>query len=162
MDETPRTLDTAASAFWTWLGFWVRILVLGVLAVIGAFAASGAEQPGDYGCGMTLSLTAIALAFLKLKHHLDGGRCSFVDFLLPTTEDIPRVEVAHLETPSPLTPLGMKGLGEAGAIPGPALLASAIDDALRPLGVRIARMPLGPADLLALIEATGERPGARH
>jgi len=89
MDETPRTLDTAASAFWTWLGFWVRILVLGVLAVIGAFAASGAEQPGDYGCGMTLSLTAIALAFLKLKHHLDGGRCSFVDFLL--VEDMPNL-----------------------------------------------------------------------
>src|SRR5262249_19474769 len=87
---------------------------------------------------------------------------SFVDFLLPTTEDVPRVEVAHQETPSPLTPLGMKGLGEAGAIPGPALLASAIDDALRPLGVRIARMPLGPADLLALIEATGGRARAPH
>ncbi len=93
----------------------------------------------------------------RLAYDADGQllNTSFLDFLLPTAQDVPSVEVAHQETPSPLTPLGMKGLGEAGAIPGPALLASAIDDALRPLGVHVTRLPLGPADLLALIEAAG-------
>jgi CO/xanthine dehydrogenase Mo-binding subunit len=82
---------------------------------------------------------------------------SFMDFLLPTANDVPPVEVAHLETPSPLNPLGIKGLGEAGAIPGPALLASALEDALRPLGVRITRMPLSPSELAALIAAERRR-----
>jgi CO/xanthine dehydrogenase Mo-binding subunit len=67
--------------------------------------------------------------------------------------EIPSIEIAHLETPSPLNPLGIKGVGEAGAIPGPALLAEAIDDALAPLGVRIREMPLSPSRLRELIRA---------
>jgi carbon-monoxide dehydrogenase large subunit len=78
---------------------------------------------------------------------------SYMDFLLPTAMEIPSVEIAHIETPSPLNPLGIKGVGEAGAIPGPALLAEAIDDALTPLGVRIREMPLSPSRLLELIRA---------
>jgi hypothetical protein len=69
-------------AFWSWLGFWVQILVLAVLAIVGAFAASAGERPGDYGCGMVLSLAAIALAFLRVKHALDGGGPGLVEFLL--------------------------------------------------------------------------------
>ncbi|MGH7309705.1 MAG: aerobic carbon-monoxide dehydrogenase large subunit [Candidatus Rokuibacteriota bacterium] len=78
---------------------------------------------------------------------------TFIDFLLPTAMEIPEIEVAHLETPSPLNPLGVKGVGEGGAIPGPALLAEAIEDALSPLGVRIQAMPLDPDRLRRLIEA---------
>jgi CO/xanthine dehydrogenase Mo-binding subunit len=78
---------------------------------------------------------------------------SFMDFLIPTAGEIPHLEIEHLETPSPLNPLGIKGVGEAGAIPVPALLASALDDALRPLGVRITRMPLSPSELRDLIAA---------
>jgi carbon-monoxide dehydrogenase large subunit len=63
---------------------------------------------------------------------------------MPTAMEIPRMEVAHQETPSPLNPLGVKGVGEAGAIPLPALVAAAVEDALRPFGVRITRMPLNP------------------
>jgi hypothetical protein len=74
--------DTAERAFWSWLGFWLQILVLGVLATIGAFAASGAERPGDYACGMVLTLTAIALAFLRLKKRLDGNGSGWADLLL--------------------------------------------------------------------------------
>src|SRR5262249_19054124 len=48
---------------------------------------------------------------------------SFMDFLIPTATEIPAIETVHLETPSPLNPLGIKGAGEAGAIPGPALVA---------------------------------------
>jgi hypothetical protein len=73
MNETGGTPDDAECAFWSWLGFWVQLLVLGVLAVVGAFFASADTQPGDYECGLLLSLTAVALAFLRLRHRLDGG-----------------------------------------------------------------------------------------
>jgi hypothetical protein len=89
MDEASRRADAAASAFWSWLGFWAQILILGVLAVVGAFVASGDERPGDYGCGMILSLAAIALAFLRLKHQLDGGPSGFADLLL--VDDMPNL-----------------------------------------------------------------------
>ncbi len=82
---------------------------------------------------------------------------SFMDFLIPTAGEVPRLEIEHLETPSPLNPLGMKGVGEAGAIPVPALLASALEDALRPLGVKITRMPLRPSELFELINAARPR-----
>jgi hypothetical protein len=82
MDETGVTPDSAERAFWSWLGFWGQFLVLGLLAVIGAFVASAAERPGDYQCGLLLSLAAIALGFLRLKHQLDGGAPGWGTFLL--------------------------------------------------------------------------------
>ena len=82
MDDPSRTPDDAEHAFWSWLGFWAQFLILGVLAVVGAFVASGAERPGDYACGILLSLGVIALAFLRLKHLLDGGASDWGDFLL--------------------------------------------------------------------------------
>jgi len=77
---------------------------------------------------------------------------SFMDYLLPTAAEIPPIEVAHVETPSPLNPLGVKGAGEAGAIPVPALFASAIDDALVPFGIRVREMPLHPCRLHELVQ----------
>jgi hypothetical protein len=82
MTKTPPTPNDADRAFWSWLGFWLQILVLGLLAIVGAFAASAADQPGDYTCGMALSLGAIALAFLRLKRRLDGNESGWADFLL--------------------------------------------------------------------------------
>jgi CO/xanthine dehydrogenase Mo-binding subunit len=81
---------------------------------------------------------------------------TYMDFLIPTAMEIPEIEIVHLETPSPLNPLGIKGVGEAGAIPGPAVLAEAIEDALRPLGIRIREMPLSPNRIRELIEAGRE------
>jgi aerobic carbon-monoxide dehydrogenase large subunit len=77
---------------------------------------------------------------------------SFMDFLMPTAAEIPDITVVHLETPSPLNPLGVKGVGEAGAIPVPALVAEAVDDALAPFGVRVREMPLSPTRIRELIE----------
>jgi hypothetical protein len=82
MDQTSRTPHDADRAFWSWLGFWLQFLVLGVLAVVGAFVASGGARSGDYECGMLLSLGAIGLAFLRLKHQLDGGASGWGGFLL--------------------------------------------------------------------------------
>jgi CO/xanthine dehydrogenase Mo-binding subunit len=72
---------------------------------------------------------------------------SYMDFLIPYASEVPVVEIDHLETPSPLNPLGVKGAGEAGVIPGAAVLASAIEDAE---GIRIHRMPISPAELWEL------------
>lgn len=79
---------------------------------------------------------------------------SFMDFRLPTIDDLPEVLIAHVETPSPLNPLGVKGTGEAGIIPVSALLAEAIEDALAPYEVKVDRMPMLPHDIVALIRST--------
>jgi carbon-monoxide dehydrogenase large subunit len=76
---------------------------------------------------------------------------TFMDYLLPTASEVPAVEIGHVETPSPLNPLGIKGAGEAGVIPVPALVASAIDDAFSDEEVRIGEMPLNPARLREII-----------
>ncbi len=76
---------------------------------------------------------------------------TFMDFLIPTAVEVPEIEIRHLETPSPLNPLGVKGVGEAGAIPVPALVAEAVEDALAPFGVRVREMPLTPSRILELI-----------
>ncbi|MGR6916395.1 aerobic carbon-monoxide dehydrogenase large subunit [[Actinomadura] parvosata] len=72
---------------------------------------------------------------------------SFMDFLMPYATEIPRVETGHLETPSPLNPLGIKGAGEAGVIPVSAVIASAVEDAE---GIEINRMPISPSELFEL------------
>jgi carbon-monoxide dehydrogenase large subunit len=70
---------------------------------------------------------------------------------MPYVSEVPRqIEIDHLETPSPLNPLGVKGAGEAGVIPGAAVLASAIEDAE---GIAIRSMPISPSDLFELREA---------
>jgi carbon-monoxide dehydrogenase large subunit len=91
----------------------------------------------------------------KLVYDADGQLLTqtFMDYLLPTIGEVPRVEVGHIETPSPLNPLGVKGAGEAGVIPVAALIASAVDDAV---GARVTSMPLSHGSLHALI---GERGG---
>jgi carbon-monoxide dehydrogenase large subunit len=77
---------------------------------------------------------------------------SFMDFLLPTSLDVPRVEVGHEETVSPLNALGTKGAGEAGAIPVGALFAQAVEDALAAPGLEILEIPLKPSRLWELVE----------
>src|SRR5262249_55456506 len=68
------------------------------------------------------------------------------DYLIPTALEVPRIEIAHTVTVSPLNPLGMKGAGEAGAIPGGPLFAQAIEDALglADKGIEILEIPLSP------------------
>jgi CO/xanthine dehydrogenase Mo-binding subunit len=69
---------------------------------------------------------------------------AFMDYLKPTSADVPDIEVDHLEHPSPFTPLGAKGVGEGGAIPGPAAVANAVEDALAPFGAVIRSLPITP------------------
>ncbi|HEY3751461.1 MAG TPA: xanthine dehydrogenase family protein molybdopterin-binding subunit [Pseudonocardiaceae bacterium] len=78
---------------------------------------------------------------------------SYLDYTLVSATEVPKVELFHIQTPSPLNPLGAKGAGEGGTIPAPAAIANAIEDALRPLGARINRAPVTPARIVDAIQA---------
>ncbi|MDP2645111.1 MAG: xanthine dehydrogenase family protein molybdopterin-binding subunit [Desulfobacterales bacterium] len=84
---------------------------------------------------------------------------SYMDYLLPRATEIPPIKVSHMCSPSPFTALGAKGMGEGGG-PVPALLASAVEDALKPLAIRITSSHLAPEKILSLIEAARERAAA--
>jgi carbon-monoxide dehydrogenase large subunit len=76
---------------------------------------------------------------------------TFMDYLVPTAMELPPIETVHLEYPSPRNPLGIKGVGEGGAISPPAALANAVEDALAPFGARVTRTPLSPSVVVSLI-----------
>ena len=88
----------------------------------------------------------------KLSYSQDGQLLSgsFMDYLLPTSMEVPRMEIDHITTPSPLNPLGIKGAGEAGAIPVGPLFAQAIEDALGETGIEILEIPLSPSRVWSL------------
>lgn len=79
------------------------------------------------------------------------------DYLLPSAPEMPPVRIDHMETPSPYTRFGQKGLGEGGAIGPPAAIANAINDALKDLDVTIDRLPMAPARLFEKIRAARDR-----
>ena len=73
---------------------------------------------------------------------------TLMDYPLPTAAMLPAFTIGHLETPSPLTPGGFKGMGEGGTIGAPAAIANAVADAVKPLGVAVTGLPILPADLV--------------
>jgi len=84
---------------------------------------------------------------------------TYGDYLLPSSDAVPMIEIHHMESPTPLNPLGVKGAAESGTIAAPAAIASAVEDALRPFGVRIGDLPITPQRLVAMIRAaTGGTP----
>jgi carbon-monoxide dehydrogenase large subunit len=98
----------------------------------------------------------IGNAFYEQLIYDDQGQllnASFMDYLLPTATDVPMIETAHRETPSPYNVVGLKGVGEAGCIPTGAVFAQAVEDALAGSGVEITEIPLSPNRLFELIEA---------
>jgi aerobic carbon-monoxide dehydrogenase large subunit len=94
--------------------------------------------------------------FESLPYDEDGQPLfgTFMEYLLPTAAELPRLAMEHQHTPSPNIPGGMKGVGEAGTIGSPAAVVAAIEDALAPYGVRINETPVTPAAILAMV---GER-----
>ena len=74
---------------------------------------------------------------------------SLMDYALPAAADLPSFTLGHLETPSPLTPGGRKGMGEGGTIGAPAAIANAVADAVKPLGVRVTSLPILPEALVS-------------
>lgn len=100
-----------------------------------------------HGIGMAL--------FEWMRYDEQGQPLSgtYADYLLPTSDVVPNIEIHHMESPSPLNPLGVKGAAESGTIGAPAAIVSAIEDALQPLDVRINELPVTPARLRAAIKA---------
>jgi len=97
-------------------------------------------------------------ALYERMEYDDSGQllnASFMDFLMPYASEVPEIEIDHLVTPSPLNPLGVKGAGEAGVIPGSAAIAAAIEDAE---GIPIRRMPISPSELFHLRQTHGQDP----
>ena len=81
---------------------------------------------------------------------------TLADYLLPGAGEIPEVQIDHMETPSPWTSFGQKGIGESGAIGPPAAIINAINDALHPLGAELFDLPASPDRVLAAIQAAGQ------
>ena len=76
---------------------------------------------------------------------------NFGEYLLPLATDVPRVDLVHLETPSPLNPLVIKGAGEGGTIPAIAAIASAVENALAPFDVKVSEVPISPQRIVELL-----------
>ncbi len=85
---------------------------------------------------------------------------TLIDYLLPGTTEVPAMRMQHIETPSPYTEHGIKGVGEGGAIAPPAAIVNAINDALAPLGAELGETPATPRRVLAAILAASERQAA--
>jgi carbon-monoxide dehydrogenase large subunit len=77
---------------------------------------------------------------------------TLAEYLLPSATEVPTVRIDHMETPSPYTAYGQKGIGESGAIGPPAAIANAVNDALRGLGVYVDRLPITPMRVLAALQ----------
>ena len=108
--------------------------------------------------GMTLGGIAhgIGAALYEKFEYDEGGQHlsgSFMDYLLPSSHEIPHIEVIKHCTPSPLTTFGQKGSGESGYLGAPAAIAGAINDALSPLGKSIETIPMRVRDIESLINS---------
>ena len=85
---------------------------------------------------------------------------TLADYLLVTATELPTITLVHQENPTPLNPLGIKGVGEAGTLPTAAAIISAIEDALSPFGVRLAQTPISPSEILAKIADASRDPAS--
>jgi aerobic carbon-monoxide dehydrogenase large subunit len=103
--------------------------------------------------GIAHGLGNALFEFMAYDEQAQPLTTSLADYLLMAATEMPPVRILHLESPTPLNPLGIKGVGEAGVIPIGAAVASAVEDALAEYGVVIDRLPLSPADLLAKLAA---------
>jgi CO/xanthine dehydrogenase Mo-binding subunit len=103
----------------------------------------------------------IGTALLEQFYYDEDGQlltASFADYLIPTVHEIPQdVRIGHIETPSPFTEFGIKGGGEGGRMGAPPAICAAIEDALRPLGVKVDSMPMTPSKLRGLIREAQAR-----
>ena len=145
------------------------------VARVAVEVSTGAVEVLDYvvvhDCGPLLSPVIVdgqisggvaqgigAALFEEAVYDVDGQPLNptLLDYLVPDATGVPALEVAHLETPSPLNPLGIKGVGEAGAISPPAAIGNAVEDALASLGARVDRVPLSPRRLFEQLQRAAD------
>ena len=118
--------------------------------VINPLIVDGQVQGGvAHGIGNAL------LEWMQYDDNAQPLTTTFADYMLPMATDVPTCAIAHVETANPLNPLGVKGAGEGGAIPAPAAIIAAIEDALSPFNVHFAATPLTPERIVATLRAAG-------
>ena len=82
---------------------------------------------------------------------------TLADYLIVSATEMPRaLDIIHLESPTKLNELGIKGVGESGVIPMAAAIAAAVEDALSPFGVVIDKVPITPHDIVSLLQPRGQ------
>jgi len=117
--------------------------------------------------GMTLGGIAHGIGASLMEEFVYDGEGqlvtqSFMDYLLPSSHEVPRVEIVHHCTPSPFTVFGQKGSGESGYLGSPAAISSAINDAVAPLGISFSKLPIRIAaisDAIAAATSNEKAPG---
>jgi carbon-monoxide dehydrogenase large subunit len=106
---------------------------------------------------------AIGNALYEWMGYDDGAQpltTTFADYLLPSSTEVPNIELHFLQSPSPLNPLGVKGVGESGCVPAAGAIVAAVEDAVSPFGITIGEYPVTPAKLFGWIEAATKRNAA--
>ncbi len=93
------------------------------------------------------------MEWMKYDEAANPLSTNFAEYLIPGSGEVPTCDIVHVETPSPLNPLGVKGAGEGGTIPAPAAIVSAVENALAPYGVRFAECPLTPERIAKAVRA---------
>ena len=140
-------------SYWPLLG--IALVVLGFALRLNPMLVEGQVLGGTaHGIGNAL------YEWMGYDENAQPVTTNYGEYLLVTATEMPHVENHYRESPSPLNPLGVKGVGECGVVPVAAAVASAVEDALSPFGVRITQAPIFPAQLVALIEqarATGQK-----
>jgi carbon-monoxide dehydrogenase large subunit len=110
-------------------------------------------------CGGVAQGIGTAL-YEEMRFDADGqpSNTTLADYLLPGATEVPAIRIIHMETPSPYTRFGQKGLGEGGAIAPPAAITNAINDALKGLGAELLVSPVTPDRIVAAIRAASANP----
>lgn len=118
--------------------------------IINPLIVDGQVQGGvAHGIGNAL------LEWMKYDENAQPVTTTFADYLIPMATDVPTCAIEHVETASPLNPLGVKGAGEGGTIPAAAAIVAAIEDALTPFGCRFAETPLVPERIVEALSEAG-------
>jgi aerobic carbon-monoxide dehydrogenase large subunit len=110
---------------------------------------------GQYQGAIALGIGGALLEELVYAEDGQPANPNFMDYLLPAVDNIPEVRLAHMHTPTPHNPDGMKGCGEGGAIGPPGAIANAVSDALSPFGVVVRQTPVTPRRVYELLRAAG-------
>ncbi|AET92461.1 dehydrogenase/oxidase [Burkholderia sp. YI23] len=95
------------------------------------------------------------LEWMQYDENAQPTTTNFGEYLLPMATDVPNIDIVHLETPSPLNPLGVKGAGEGGTIPAAAAIVAAIEDALSEYAVEFTEAPLVPQRVFQKLKEAG-------
>ena len=123
--------------------------------IINPMIVDGQVQGGTaHGIGNTL--------FEWMGYDADANpvTTNFAEYLLVSATEMPEIEIIHHESPSPLNPLGVKGVGECGVVPAPSAIISAVENALKPFQIHLTRAPLMPSDIIQAIAKANNQDAA--